>query len=167
MGLHIKLFLILALGALACAMSTEAWRAYKESDAYKQERALIEARKERARSFQSDAAKDAGQSSGKAPAYSYIHTLPPLASLRFGFEINGVKAAIPYESSHPLDQYNKNIERLVVAVHSSNHDAVMYLQNTSALARETGKDGATLIVAPQMLIPSLMVQGADPRNNVV
>ncbi len=73
-GLHVKLALIIALGALACAMSTEAWRTYKESDAYKQERALIEARKERARSFQSDVAKNAGQSSVKAPAYSYIYT---------------------------------------------------------------------------------------------
>jgi hypothetical protein len=96
------------------------------------------------------------QAKEKVFNYSYPIQTPEIASQRFDFNINGVTAAIPYESNYDLHQKNRNVTRLIVAIHSSNHDAKMYYRNTLLLAQKLNKTNETLIVAPHLLIGSLV-----------
>lgn len=89
-------------------------------------------------------------------AYSYDVKIPPVASKRFSFIADGTHATIPYNSNYSLDKKNNNITRLMIAIHSSNHDANFYYKNTYKLASELHQEKNTLIVAPQFLLQSLI-----------
>ena len=89
-------------------------------------------------------------------SYSYDVKKPPIASERFSFRADGIHATIPYKSNYPLDKKNANVTRLIIAIHSSNHDANYYYKNTHQLASKLGKEKSSLIVAPQLLLDSLI-----------
>ena len=88
--------------------------------------------------------------------YSYIVKNPPISKNRYIFNINGVSAQIPYSSNMPLNSKNLKVTKLLLAIHSSNFNADMYLKNSLDLAKKMGKQDSTMVLAPQFLITSLL-----------
>ncbi|WP_428737799.1 hypothetical protein [Sulfurimonas sp.] len=157
-----KIVLIFFLSYSLSAMTLEEWRVYKKTDAYKQEQAEIEARKAKSRLFFESRKEFEKQKITKdAFEYKYKIKQPFIASKRYEFFINGIKASIPYETNYPIHKTNPHIKRLIIAIHSSNHDAKMYFNNTSALTKSLQKTDETLIVAPQFLITSLIQEPTE------
>ena len=105
-------------------------------------------------------------------SYSYDVKKPPISQKRFSFQLDAMHATIPYEGhatipyeghatipyegNYSLNKKNTNITRLVVAIHSSNHDANFYFKNTFNLASKLHTEQNTLIVSPQFLLSSLI-----------
>lgn len=145
---NMRLLLLFLLPFLLNAMTLQEWREYKKTDDYKKERQKIQERKSLSNSTTT--------SNKKTFKYSYDIKQPKIASKRFYFYINKVKSSIPYESNYSLNKRNKNIKHLIVAIHSSNHDAKMYIKNTQNLTKKLSKDKETLIIAPHLLITSLI-----------
>jgi hypothetical protein len=60
-------------------------------------------------------------------------------------------AFIPYVASHPLDQENPRITRVLFSIHSSDFGAMQYYENARAAASKfPGALATTLIIAPQL-----------------
>ena len=146
-------------------MTMDEWRLYKNSDVYKIEQKEIKERNARikaSREFAKQFSIKNVDKTKKAYTYSYNIKIPPLAPKRYDFFINGISASIPYDSNIPIEDKNNNITKLIIAIHSSNHNADMYLTNTATLAKRVAKLDTTLIVAPQLLITSLL----DDSSNI-
>ena len=88
--------------------------------------------------------------------YSHILKKPPISKNRYRFKINGVSAQIPYGSSIPINRKNLKVTKLLLAIHSSNLNADMYLKNSIDLAQKMANLDSTMVVAPQFLITSLL-----------
>lgn len=74
-----------------------------------------------------------------------------IAIKRYYFDINGVRSSLPYDSNHDITQKNRQLTRLIVAIHSSSYNANEYLNTTHQLAKQIGQNNTTLIVAPHFL----------------
>ncbi|MBU1990747.1 hypothetical protein KJ691_08375 [bacterium] len=88
--------------------------------------------------------------------YAYEPKNPPIAQKRYTFCIDQRCASLPYNSNYSLEKKNNDITRLIVAIHSSSHNADAYFQNTLNLAHELHKENSSLIIAPQFLSRSLI-----------
>ena len=69
---------------------------------------------------------------------------------------------IPYISNHSLHERNEEIEHVILAIHSSNHDALMVYKNCMKLV--DGHDDlskSTLVMAPQFLMEKHVKSSTD------
>jgi hypothetical protein len=72
---------------------------------------------------------------------------------------------IPYVSNHPLNQKNDKIQRVILAIHSSNHDANAVYNNCMELINSHGLNKSTLIIAPQFLMKKHLENNTE--NNLL
>jgi len=70
---------------------------------------------------------------------------------RFVVTVDGHDLELVLCRSHPLDQFNPDITRVIVTVHGSGRDADNYLARVQAAAVDVGQAQNTLILAPQLL----------------
>ena len=59
---------------------------------------------------------------------------------------------LPCCLSHPLDEINTGIHRVVIVIHGVLRNADVYFENMSLAAEKAGTRGNTLIIAPQFLV---------------
>jgi len=75
-----------------------------------------------------------------------------IASKRYPIESAGVKAFLPYESSHDLFSKNDFITRVIYSIHSSSYSAKSYFNRSAALVdKAPTQKNKTLIIAPHLL----------------
>lgn len=73
-----------------------------------------------------------------------------IAPYRFPIKCSEKNAFVPYVSSHRIEQANRRIDRVIVAIHSSGFDALKcYRAIQGAADKVPGAKQSTLIVAPQ------------------
>jgi hypothetical protein len=71
---------------------------------------------------------------------------------RFQFQIDGHTIALPCCWSHPVDQKNEKIQRVIIVVHGVLRNADEYYPNMLAAVEQAGALISTLVIAPQFLI---------------
>lgn len=72
-----------------------------------------------------------------------------VASQRYHIDVDGVKAAFPYERSHDLSIRNESITRLIYSIHSASYNAISYYDRAEAMVKNVvGEKEKTLIIAP-------------------
>jgi hypothetical protein len=67
------------------------------------------------------------------------------------YAVPGTSLRIPYLSSHPINQTNAGIRRVLVMQHGTEDNAVDYFAQARAAAKLAGEQEATLIVSLQLL----------------
>jgi len=72
---------------------------------------------------------------------------------------------LPFISSHPLDQTNAAIRRILFFQHGVNDNAVAYFGYAHYAARQAGRLDETLIISPQLLGDDKL-QSAPPTNMI-
>jgi len=87
--------------------------------------------------------------------------IPPISTKRYHFHINNIDATLPYESNYSINKTNKKIKRLILAIHSSNYNADLYVNNTHKVATLLHKEKTSLILAPQFITKSLLSKKSD------
>ena len=75
---------------------------------------------------------------------------------------NATDCYIPYISNYPLNKKNDDIQHVILAIHSSNHDAIMAYNNCMELIN-TRNDlkKSTLVIAPQFLMEKHVVNNTE------
>lgn len=69
---------------------------------------------------------------------------------------------IPYISNHPLYQRNDDIQHVILAIHSANHDAIMAYNDCMELINSHGNlNKSTLVIAPQFLMEKHIKSSTD------
>jgi hypothetical protein len=79
------------------------------------------------------------------------------------YAVPGTSLRIPYLSSHPINQPNAGIRRVLVIQHGTEDNVVDYFAQARAAARLAGEEEATLIVALQLLDVGKL-RGAPPAD---
>ena len=70
---------------------------------------------------------------------------------RYKFEINDIKAQIPCASNLNITRYHPNVERLILAIHSSSYNADTYLDSVVALSEHFPQlQNKYLVLAPSL-----------------
>jgi len=86
-----------------------------------------------------------------------------IAPLRHSVDV-APDAFVPYAASHSLTDSNRNITRIIIAIHSSGFDALQYYDNARKAASSVrGALPQTLIVAPQFFQQNA-IPGAIPSG---
>jgi len=81
---------------------------------------------------------------------AFISHAARIAPYRFSIKCSEKSAFLPYVSSHPIAKANADLNRIVVAIHSSGFDALKcYTAIQQAAEKVSGVKASTLIVAPQ------------------
>jgi len=78
---------------------------------------------------------NAGETPSGATA-SYLPEKRYSDTTRYTFEINGLKAQIPYASNRDISLKAPKVERLIVAIHSSSYDPDFYVDIIQKIAQE-------------------------------
>lgn len=69
---------------------------------------------------------------------------------------------IPYISNHPLHERNDDVQHVILAIHSSNHDALMVYDSCMKLIDSYGDlNKSTLVIAPQFLMEKHVRSSTD------
>ena len=91
---------------------------------------------------------------------SLVHALEvPQPRLKIA---NTENCYIPYVSNHPLHDRNEDVEHVILAIHSSNHDAFMVYNNCMGLVDSYGDlSKRTLVIAPQFLMEKHLESSPD------
>jgi len=71
---------------------------------------------------------------------------------RFKITIKNEQVAIPCAWSHPIDQHNENIERIVIVIHGVLRNADEYFPNMLAAVTRAKVEDNTLVIAPEFLV---------------
>jgi hypothetical protein len=79
------------------------------------------------------------------------------------YAVPGTSLWLPYLSSHPIDQTNAGIRRVLVMQHGTEDNAVDYFAQARAAARLAGEQEATLILSLQLLDVDKL-SGAPPAD---
>ncbi len=99
-----------------------------------------------------------------AGAESTGHDFTAVERRSFVFWYRGHVLHFPYYSSLPLDTANADIERLLVAIHSSSYNPLDYLKSgVDSAALVPGASASTLVIAPHFLIPEFLPDDAGDR----
>jgi len=96
---------------------------------------------------------------------TFVQTVNALevAPLKYAIESHP-GAHVPYAASHPFDQPNPRITRILFSIHSSGFDALQYYKNAQqAASRVPNALDQTLIVAPQFFEQGV-VPGSIPSG---
>ena len=73
---------------------------------------------------------------------------------------------IPYICNHPLHRRNDDVQHVILAIHSSNHDALMVYNGCMRLIDSHGNlNRSTLVIAPQFLMEKHV--GDTPEENLL
>ncbi|MBA4158400.1 MAG: hypothetical protein H0X65_13090 [Gemmatimonadetes bacterium] len=71
---------------------------------------------------------------------------------RFHVLVEGERLSLPFCSTHPIDEPNAAVERIVFSIHGVGTNAETYFRNMiRAAERVPGALGRTLVIAPQLL----------------
>lgn len=76
---------------------------------------------------------------------------------RLTLEKSGKQLQMPYYSNFPIDILNPDIERAVIVHHGASRNAFDYFSYVVNSARTVGCEGSTIIIAPQILTESDLV----------